>query len=104
MRIGLKQHRINDLITSLNEVSDPSHQRYGQHLSKREIDDLVAPHKDTVDTVNSWLQLHGVDHTAIERTSAGEWLTMVISVGQAERMLGRLTVRQHCTFAHLNIC
>ena len=34
LKIGLKQSRIHDLIDTLYEVSDPLHQRYGQHLSR----------------------------------------------------------------------
>lgn len=34
LRIGLRQHRIDDLIATLYEVSDPFHPNYGQHLSK----------------------------------------------------------------------
>lgn len=88
MRLGLKQHKLDELINSLYEVSDPSHVRYGQHLSKSEVNALVAPHVDTVEIVNAWLAHHGVDHTAVDRTDAGEWITMVVSVEQAERMLG----------------
>ena len=34
LRIGLKQGRMADLLTTLGEVSDPAHERYGRHLSK----------------------------------------------------------------------
>lgn len=34
MKIGLKQNRIDDLIKTLHEVSDPLHPNYGQHLSR----------------------------------------------------------------------
>lgn len=34
LKIGLKQSRIDDLIETLYEVSDPLHPNYGQHLSR----------------------------------------------------------------------
>jgi tripeptidyl-peptidase-1 len=34
----------NELERELYEVSDPSHARYGQHLSPEEVNSLVAPH------------------------------------------------------------
>ncbi|KAG9087313.1 hypothetical protein FRC06_002603, partial [Ceratobasidium sp. 370] len=34
MRIGLKQARMAELLSTLTEVSDPTHARYGRHLSK----------------------------------------------------------------------
>lgn len=34
LKIGLKQSRIDDLIATLYNVSDPFHPNYGQHLSR----------------------------------------------------------------------
>ncbi|KAJ7780215.1 peptidase S8/S53 domain-containing protein [Mycena maculata] len=88
MRIGLKQNKLEELISSLYEVSDPAHERYGQHLSKEEVDALVAPHPDSLETVESWLQYHGINPAdARFRSTASEWVTIRVSVAQAERML-----------------
>ncbi|KAJ7881181.1 peptidase S8/S53 domain-containing protein [Mycena leptocephala] len=88
MRIGLKQSKLEELISSLYEVSDPAHERYGQHLSKEEVDALVAPHPDSVEAVESWLQHHGINPAdAHFRSAGGEWITIRVSVAQAERML-----------------
>ncbi|KAJ7623726.1 peptidase S8/S53 domain-containing protein [Roridomyces roridus] len=88
MRIGLKQDKIDQLISSLYEVSDPAHEKYGKHLSKEEVDALVAPHPDSVDAVESWLEHHGINPAdAHFRSTAGEWVTIRVSVAQAEQML-----------------
>lgn len=55
-------------------------------MSKEEVDALVAPHSDSVDLVDSWLAHHGVDTSS--RTGAGDWVTMTVTVEQAEKMLG----------------
>ena len=34
LRIGLKQNRLDELISTLYRVSDPLHPQYGQHLSR----------------------------------------------------------------------
>ena len=34
LQIGLKQHRFEELAATLYEISDPYHERYGQHLTK----------------------------------------------------------------------
>ena len=34
LKIGLKQSRIDELIDTLYQVSDPFHEKYGQHLSR----------------------------------------------------------------------
>ncbi|KAK7031632.1 subtilisin-like protein [Favolaschia claudopus] len=88
MRIGLKQNKLDELISSLYEVSDPDHERYGQHLSKAEVDALVAPHPDSVEAVEAWLQHHGINpDDAHFRSAGGEWISIHVSVAQAERML-----------------
>ncbi|KAK0444858.1 peptidase S8/S53 domain-containing protein [Armillaria borealis] len=89
LRIGLKQDRVDELISFLYEVSTPNHQRYGKHLSKEEVDALVAPHPDSVEAVESWLLHHGVDSAdATFRSSSGSWITVPVSVSKAEQMLG----------------
>ncbi|KAJ7233035.1 peptidase S8/S53 domain-containing protein [Mycena rebaudengoi] len=88
LRIGLKQNKLDELISSLYEVSDPAHARYGQHLSKEDVDSLVAPHPDSIEAVESWLQHHGVNPAeALFRSTASEWITVRVSIAQAERML-----------------
>ncbi|CDO69652.1 hypothetical protein BN946_scf184851.g40 [Trametes cinnabarina] len=88
MRIGLKQDKFDDLVSALYEVSDPSHAKYGQHLTKEDVAALVAPHPDSVDLVESWLSTHGLDPLAGKRSHAGDWVTIRVSVAQAEKMLG----------------
>ncbi|KAH9923964.1 subtilisin-like protein [Epithele typhae] len=88
MRIGLRQNRFDELVSALYEVSDPAHSRYGQHLSMEQVHELVAPHRDTVDLVEAWLAAHDLDSDSAQRSPAGEWITIRVSVAQAEMMLG----------------
>lgn len=89
LRFGLKQDRVDELISSLYEVSTPNHHRYGKHLSKEEVDALVAPHPDSVEAVESWLLHHDIDPAdATFRSSSGSWITVPVSVSKAEQMLG----------------
>ncbi|KAG8716005.1 hypothetical protein FRC09_016123 [Ceratobasidium sp. 395] len=100
MRIGLKQGRMDELISALEQVSDPSHARYGMHLSKVEVEELVAPPEDTVKTVEEWLNAHGVKVTG--RSSAGDWLHARVPVARAERMLNtRYSVYRHTSGDHI---
>jgi tripeptidyl-peptidase-1 len=89
MRVGLKQARFDELVESLFEVSDPSHEKYGAHLSKDQVEELVAPHPESSQLVEAWLAHHVIDPSeAIHRSNAGEWITLRIPVSTAERMLG----------------
>jgi len=88
MRIGLKQDKLDELISSLYEVSDPAHERYGAHLSAEEVQALVAPHPDTLELVDSWLTHHDLDPSSAHRSGGKDWVTVRVSVTEAERMLG----------------
>ncbi|KAG5640060.1 hypothetical protein DXG03_001392, partial [Asterophora parasitica] len=87
LRIGLPQSNFPLLEQHLYEVSDPYHERYGQHLSKEEVEALVAPHKDSVDAIDAWLGEHGLAGADVSRSPAGDWVTVKIPVGLAETML-----------------
>ncbi|KAG8735912.1 hypothetical protein FRC10_010012 [Ceratobasidium sp. 414] len=100
MRIGLKQARMAELLSTLTELSDPIHPRYGKHLSKAEVDELVAPRSETVETVEKWLNTHGVNVTS--RSAAGDWLHVTVPVARAEQMLNtRYNVYRHTSGSHI---
>ena len=87
LRIGLPQPNFHLLEKSLYEVSDPDHKRYGQHLSKSEVEALVAPHPESIDLVNEWLSTFGVTEDSLVRSPARDWVTLKIPVSLAEKML-----------------
>lgn len=72
--------------------------RYGQHLSKEQVNALVAPHQDSTDLVEAWLLAHGLDLASAQRSPAGDWVTVRVSVAQAEKMLGN----EYSIFRHGN--
>ena len=62
--------------------------RYGAHLSKEQVAELVAPHQDTLDFVHSWLEHHGVPSSSISTSHGGGWLTITgVPVSQADELL-----------------
>ncbi|KAG7091987.1 hypothetical protein E1B28_008374 [Marasmius oreades] len=85
LRLGLKSARIDELFHHLGQTSDPDHERYGNHLSKEQVEELVAPHTDTVSMVEEWLAHHGYQGSAA--SPAGDWVTIRLPVKDAERML-----------------
>lgn len=65
--------------------------RYGQHLTKEQVDALSAPHPDSTGLVEDWLSHYDLLHNPdcqMSRSSSGDWVTLHIPVGQLERMLG----------------
>ncbi|KAI9435723.1 subtilisin-like protein [Lactarius indigo] len=87
--IALKSRRESALIDALYEVSDPRNPKYGLHLSKEQVADLVAPHSNTLELVNSWLEHHGIPPSSVSTTHGGSWLTLTgIPVSKANDLLG----------------
>jgi tripeptidyl-peptidase-1 len=87
LRIGLPQPNFNVLEEHLYQVSDPFHQRYGQHLSKEEVEHLVAPNSQSIRLVDEWLTSHGLVEDVISRSPAKDWVTITIPISLAEKML-----------------
>lgn len=85
LQIGLR-HRNQDVLEKhVIEVSNPTHERYGQYLSADEISDLIAPSDSTIDLVYAWLREHGVDTATL--TPTRDWLTVVLPVEKVEALL-----------------
>lgn len=84
LKIALKQSRFDELERQLYEVSDPFHERYGQHLSAEEVNDLIKPSEETNTLVRAWLKEHEI---AFDSTPAGDWINAKLSVDAIERLL-----------------
>ena len=72
--------------------SDPFHERYGQHLTKEEVEALVAPEADSVHLVNEWLASHGIYEDDLTRSPAKDWVHIRVPVSLAEEMLKTVCV------------
>lgn len=91
LRIGLHQRKFDLLEKHLYEISDPTHSRYGEHLSKEEVEELVAPHPNSLSAVDEWLSEFNLMEDDITRSPAKDWVVLTIPVSLAEKMLN--TVR-----------
>ncbi|KAI0638560.1 tripeptidyl peptidase A [Trametes polyzona] len=87
LRIALPQPRFSELEKHLYEVSDPFHDRYGQHLSKEEVESYVTPEAESVHLVNEWLASHGIYEDNLSRSPAKDWVLVKVPVSLAEEML-----------------
>ncbi|KAJ6460107.1 tripeptidyl peptidase A [Mycena vitilis] len=87
LRIGLPQSNFDVLEEHLYAISDPYHERYGAHLTQEEIEELVAPHPESVSAVTEWLSSHGIHEDDIGHSPAGDWLTIKVPVKLVEKML-----------------
>lgn len=85
LSIGLKQSNEGEVERHLMEVSDPTHHRYGDHLTAEEINAIVSPSDETVDLVHAWLTEHGI--LDIVKNPARDWVTIQIPIEKAEELL-----------------
>lgn len=94
MKLGLKQGNFEELDRQLWEVSDPDHDRYGQHLTLEHINELVAPKEETLDLVHEWLLTNGVKELSYSESK--DWVSIYIDVASAEALLdAKYSVFQH---------
>lgn len=85
LQIGLKQRNEGLIERHLIEISDPSHERYGQHLTAAEVADIIRPEDASVSQVHEWLVEHGVSD--IDYSPAKDWISIVIPIEKAEELL-----------------
>lgn len=81
--IRLKEENQDKLEKRVIEISNPDHRDYGKHLSKEEVDTLVAPTKANVDAVSKWLSSHGLDAGKVD----GGYLTVTVTAAKAKELL-----------------
>ena len=67
------------------EISTPSHQRYGQHLKRDELRELVKPLPESTEAVLKWLKDAGIASEDVE--DDGQWINFAASTSKAEEML-----------------
>ncbi|KAI0713828.1 family S53 protease [Earliella scabrosa] len=81
LRLALVQSNFPELERRLMDVSTPSSANYGKHLSKAEVQQLVAPRQESVDAVNAWLAEN--DISAKTMSGAGDWISFEVPVSKA---------------------
>jgi len=101
LRIGLQHPGFELIEKHLYEVSDPTHRRYGQHLTKAEVEALVLPPQESLSVVDAWLQSFDVDTDSLVRSPGKDWVVLVVPVHKAEKLLN--TVRSRLVSMHLLI-
>ncbi|KAF8259078.1 Pro-kumamolisin, activation domain-containing protein [Lactarius quietus] len=90
LHIALKAENESALIDALNEVSSPDHPKYGKHLSKVQVAELVAPPTEVLELINTWLEHHGIlPSSKVITKHGGSQLTLIgVPVSRANDILG----------------
>ncbi|CAI6333564.1 unnamed protein product [Periconia digitata] len=84
-RIGMHSPNHDIFEETLFAVSSPDHPRYGQHLKREELKDLIKPHAEATSAVLQWLRDSEVPSEDV--VDDGEWISFVAPISKAESML-----------------
>jgi tripeptidyl-peptidase-1 len=82
-RIAMTQPKEGLFEQILLDISTPGHSRYGQHLKREELKDILRPSPDATSAVMEWLETAGV----YDIEDSGEWINFVATTTQAESLL-----------------
>merc|ERR1712137_997465 len=85
LTFAITQQNVGKLQDELLAISTPSSQRYGQHLSNKQVHDLVAAKPSDIQTVLDFLEVHGA--TGIAATPNGDIITTTVLIDVAEKLL-----------------
>lgn len=83
LSVALKQPGLQELRVRLDDISNPSHEAYGAHLSRDEVRQYRQVSGSAVDTVVSWLQSNNVSDFALEDA----WVNFNATVAQVNTLL-----------------
>ena len=85
LRIAVRQENAYDFEQHVLAISDPDHPKYGQHMKRDELKDMLRPSKEASSAILSWLNSEGVLAEDVENN--GEWINFFVPTTEAERML-----------------
>jgi hypothetical protein len=74
LRVHLKNQNIASLHQKVMGVNTPSHPSYGVHLGRLERRDMIAPAKESLESVLTWLESQGLaEKSAVEN----DWMILM---------------------------
>jgi len=85
LTFAVKQQGLQTLHDTLMRVSKPSSKEYGQHLSNKEVHEMVAPDPVHLESVRSFIRSHGAEPQSA--TPNSDMITATVTIEVAERML-----------------
>ena len=100
-RIAMKQSSegVAQLESYLLEHSaNPASDKFGAHLTKAEVDAMVAPSSHHIESVVEWLSSHGIQSHELVHTSNSDFISFKASVSVAEKLLNT----QYKTYKHVD--
>ncbi|KAI8870009.1 putative protease S8 tripeptidyl peptidase I [Ramicandelaber brevisporus] len=82
LQVGLKQQNVAAFNRRFMEISTPGHPHYGMHMTRDEVNEMLAPSSETARLVLEWMQSFG-----IRSVHEHQWITGEATVAQAQKLL-----------------
>lgn len=77
-------------------MSDPFHARYGQHLTAKQVNDLVKPSEEASHEIHQWLHACGIELDQLKYSPAKDWISITLPLSKVEELLDtKYSVYQH---------
>jgi tripeptidyl-peptidase I len=91
LRIALHQQHRDALEQAVLAISTPGNPRYGEHMSREELQSFTAPSATAISKVSQWLR-----EKDIQFSSDNDWIIVRTDVGRANELLSsRFSWYQH---------
>jgi tripeptidyl-peptidase I len=87
VRIGLSQSNLDTAHELLMKLSDPMSDKYGQHMSAKEVGDLFRPSSESIESVRDWLHSSGINIDRHQLSPGRGWLKFDATVEELESLL-----------------
>lgn len=84
-RLAVKHQKDFEFEQHLLAISTPNHPKYGQHMKRDELKDMLRPSPAASTAIINWLKSEGVGTRQIE--DDGDWINFYIAATEAERIL-----------------
>jgi tripeptidyl-peptidase-1 len=85
LRIALKQQNVEIFEQAIMDVSTPHHPKYGMHLTRDQVRDMLRPTDQSSREVIIWLTAAGVANQDINND--GDWIAFRTNISTAEKLL-----------------
>jgi tripeptidyl-peptidase-1 len=104
VRIGFSQSNTDAAHELLMQLSDPNSDKYGQHMSAKEVGDFFRPSSESIESVRDWLHASGIDTDRHEVSPGRGWLKFEATVEELESLLStKYHVYEHADTEALHI-
>jgi tripeptidyl-peptidase-1 len=84
LRIHLKNKNMDSLHQTIMNVSTPNHPSYGKHLTRQQVNDMIAPQQESFDGVMKLLKSYGIENKS---SIQSDWIIVDGTIGDAEKLL-----------------